>query len=116
MEVNNTNQNYANLNLYPTAEIQTNEKTENKQNSNNFMFNNSKIIEFIKLFSLLKNKKMDFKSVLSSTLGKNFASNEELSTILSLFSNKQTKNTSKETLPKIDSLERINWKIIVYKV
>ena len=102
----NINQNYANLNLYPTVEIQSSEKAENKQNINN-IFNNSNLMDFIKIFSLLKSKKLDFKSILSSNLGKNMQGFENLSEVLSLFKEKEeTKNA--ETLPKIDSLERIN--------
>lgn len=111
----NINQNYANLNLYPTVEIQTNEKTQQNQNFNNNLFNNSSLIEFIKIFSLLKSKKLDFNSILSSSIGKNMQGFENISEVLSLFKEKEATKEA-ETLPKIDSLERINWKMKVYKV
>ena len=97
-----------NLSLYPVAEIQTNEKTESKQNLNNNLFNNSSIMEFIKIFSLLKSKKLDINSILSSKIGKNLSSLENMPEILSLFKNTDKNSKSEEKLPKIDSLERIN--------
>ena len=96
-------------NLYPTTEIQTNEKTEQKQNMNSTFLNNFNIMEFIKIFSLFKSKKLDINSILSSSLGKNLGGIENISEIVNLLKPTKVQTLSEtEKLPKIDSLERIN--------
>ena len=106
---NDLGQQNANLNLYPTVEVQTNEKNEQKNNFNNSLFNNSSLLEFIKIFSLLKSKKLDMNSLLTSSLGKNLSGLENISDILSLFKPANTQSAKQsEKLPKISSLERIN--------
>ena len=106
---NDLGQQNLNLNLYPTIEIQTNEKTKQKQSLNNNLFNNSNLMEFIKIFSLLKSKKLDMNMLLSSSLGKNLKGVENISEIVSLFKPAKTQSEKvEEKLPKINSLERIN--------
>ena len=67
------------------------------------------LASLMQLMSIFSSKKTDLSALLSSPIGKSLGINENMASMLSLLGNKKgkTQNSSaKETLPKIDSLER----------
>ena len=106
------NYNNAQMMLYPELEniakqqnVQQNSQDTQNQNSN---INLNTILQLISLFN---SKKMDITSLLSSQIGKKLGINENVASILSLLNSKNSSKiqsvSQKESLPKIDSLERL---------
>lgn len=103
------NYNNAQMMLYP--ELENNAKQNVQQNSQDTQNSNINLNTVLQLISLFNSKKMDITSLLSSPIGKKLGVNENVASILSLLNSKNSSKiqsvSQKESLPKIDSLERL---------
>lgn len=103
------NYNNAQIMLYP--ELENNAKQNVQPNSQDTQNSNINLNTVLQLISLFNSKKMDITSLLSSPIGKKLGVNENVASILSLLNSKNSSKiqsvSQKESLPKIDSLERL---------
>ena len=107
-----TSENYNNAQMMLYPELENNAKQQNvQQNSQDTQNSNINLNTVLQLISLFNSKKMDITSLLSSPIGKKLGINENVASILSLLNSKNSSKiqsvSQKESLPKIDSLERL---------